>query len=80
MTQMSTALQFLRIYCVNHLIVMTAIKIRPGIDGVYVEIFPILIYYNSPYMSVCLSVDVSKLQVAVVARSSREMSQTGRID
>ena len=30
------------------------------------------LYYNSPY--------VSKLQVAIIARSSREMSQTVRID
>ena len=30
--------------------------------------------------SVCLSVDVSKLQVAILARSSREMSQTVCID
>ena len=31
-------------------------------------------------LSVCLSVGVSKLQVAILARSSREMSQTVRID
>ena len=30
--------------------------------------------------SICLSVDVSKLQVAILARSSREISQTVRID
>ena len=30
--------------------------------------------------SVCLSVDVIKLQVAILARSSREMCQTVRID
>ena len=33
-----------------------------------------------PYMSVCLSVVVRKLQVAILARSSREMYQTVRID
>ena len=35
------------------------------------------LYYNSPY--VCLSVGVRKLQVAILARSSREMSLTVRI-
>ena len=30
--------------------------------------------------SLCLSVDVRKLKVAILARSSREMSQTVRID
>ena len=38
----------------------------------------IYLYYNSP--QVCLSVAVSKLQVAIFARSSREMSQIIRID
>ena len=32
------------------------------------------------FKHVCLSVDVSKLQVAILARLSREMSQTVRID
>ena len=36
------------------------------------------LYYNSPY--VCMSVNVHKRQVAILARSSREMSQTVRID
>ncbi len=36
------------------------------------------LYYNSPF-KVCLSVTVSKLRVAILARSSREMSQTVRI-
>ena len=35
------------------------------------------LYYNS---SVCLSVSVSTLQVAILAQSNREMSQTVRID
>ena len=37
-------------------------------------VFLILLKY------VCLSVDVSKLQFAILARSSREMSQIVRID
>ena len=36
------------------------------------------LFYNSPY--ICLSVAVRKRQVAVLARSSREISQTVRID
>ena len=35
------------------------------------------LYYNSP--EVCLSVGFRKLQVAILARSSREMSLTVRI-
>ena len=39
------------------------------------------LYHNSPKvcLSVCLSVGVRKLQVAILARSSREMSLTVRI-
>ena len=37
-----------------------------------------ILYYNSPY--ICLSVGVSKLQVAIIARSCREMTQTVRIE
>ena len=41
--------------------------------------FGISILYFSISLSICLSVGVRKLQVAILARSSREMSLTDRI-
>ena len=40
--------------------------------------FTVNLYYYSS--EICLSVGASKLQVAIIARSSRETSQTVRID
>ena len=56
----------------------SSLRCRSAFCGGHVCIMPDYnLFYNSPY--VCLSVAVSKPQVAFMSRSSREMSQTVRI-